>query len=150
MGERTLSRSKTSPGHAAPRGRGSLLGLALLAGVAVVVGGVLSLNLRQRQPGNGVDHMPAALIGRWTTTAPRYGGRALRLTKDEVILQTGPGQPPRRGDITSLRTWKEGLVPVLRITYDAGDGPETMDLLLIGPDSMRLRNPREVLWTRAH
>lgn len=150
MDERTRSRSGTSPGHAAPRGRGSLLWLALLAGVAVVVGGVLSLNPRQSQPGKGMDHIPTALIGRWTTTAPRYEGRALRLTRDTVVLRTGPARPPRRGRITSLRTWKEGLVPVVRIMYDAGDGPETMDLLLVGPDSMRLRNPREVLWTRAH
>ena len=150
MDDRTPSHSGIPPGHAARRGRGSLLWLVLLAGVAVVVAGVLSQNLRQSQPGKGLDHMPTALIGRWTTTAPRYEGRGLRLTKDEVIIQTGPGQPARQGDIKSLRTWKEGLVPVLRITYDAGDGPETMDLLLVGPDSMRLRNPREVLWTRAN
>jgi hypothetical protein len=150
MGDRTPSHSGTSPGHAARRGRGSLLWLVLAAGVVCVVGGLLALNLREGPPGKGVDHTPTALIGRWTTTAPRYAGRALRLTRDTVVLQTGPGQPPRRGHITSLRTWKEGLVPVLRIVYDAGDGPETMDLLLVGPDSMRLRNPREVLWTRAH
>jgi hypothetical protein len=149
MGE-THARSWTPPGHAAQPDRRSLPWLILLTGVVCVVAGALALNLRRTPPGRGLDHMPTALIGRWTTTAPRYEGRALRLTKDEVIIQMGPGQPARQGDIKSLRTWKEGLVPVLRITYDAGDGPETMDLLLVGPDSMRLRNPREVLWTRAH
>lgn len=66
------------------------------------------------------------------------------MTPDSVLFETGPARPTRRGRIISLR----GLVSVLGVEYDAGDGAETMDLILVAPDSLRLRNPRDVLWTR--
>lgn len=117
-------------------------------GVACIAVGFLTLHSGPNRPGTEVKEMPRELVGRWTTADARYRGRALSLTRDSVILETGPGQASRRGRILSMRTWREGLVPVLRIEYDAGDGRETMDLLLVAPDSLRLRNPRDVLWTK--
>lgn len=118
-------------------------------GIAAVVALGLALGLRRPQPGVQLHDAPAEVLGRWTTRDARFEGRALVVTPDSVTLFVGAGQPPRPGRILSIRTWEEGLVRVLRIEYDAGDGPETMDLLLTGHDAMRLRHPREVLWTRA-
>ena len=126
---------------------GRFLSVALI-GLAFVTMVLLVLNLRETGPGKKIEVMPTEVLGQWTTTDPRYADRGLEVSRDAVVFGLGPGQPPRRGRIVSLRSWQEGLVEVVRIEYDAGEGAETMELLMVGPDSMRLRNPREVLWTK--
>lgn len=146
MGRVIQPRRRKRPGHGPPsHHRAWLLPSIGLAGLVAIV---MLFNLRHPRPGTAVNELPGELVGRWTTGDVRYRGRALTLTRDSVIFETGPGQPARRGRMVSLRTWNEGLVPVLSVEYDAGDGAETMDLMLVAPDSLRLRNPRDVLWTR--
>ncbi len=148
MSDVDWDRSRRPSRYAPPprRKKRRLPWILALAGVIIVF---LALNLRRPPPGTGVQEMPEQLLGRWTTDDARYQGRALRLTRDSVVFDVGPDQSPRRGRILSLRRWKEGLVPVFRIEYDAGEGVETMDVLVVGPDSIRFRNPRDVLWTKA-
>ena len=131
-----------------PVSAGRFLSIPLI-GLAFVTMALLILNLRETAPGKAIEAMPPDVLGQWTTTDARYADRGLTVTSDSVIFNVGPGVPPRRGGLVSLRGWQEGLVNVVRIEYDAGEGPETMQLLMVGPNSMRLRNPREVLWTRA-
>lgn len=118
--------------------------------VGCIAAALLALHLRKPHPGEALDAVPAELLGRWVTKDPRYADRALQIQPGLVILHVGPGVKPRRGKIESRRTWMEGATRVVRITYDAGEGPETLDLLLVSPDTIRLRNPREVVWTKAH
>jgi hypothetical protein len=121
-----------------------------LIAVAAVLAYLLVMNLRTPLPGTSLTEPPPEALGRWTTKDPRYAQRALVVSTDSVTLDVGPGQAPRRGIIRSVRRWKEGIQVVLRIEYDAGDGVEALEMLWQGPDSMRLRHPPEILWTRQH
>lgn len=146
MGNVIQPRTGKLSGHEPPSHRRGWLVPSI--GVAGLLAIALSVNLRHPRPGTTMNEMPRGLVGRWTTGDVRYEGRALVLTPDSVLLETGPAQSPSGGRIISLRTWKEGLVPVLGVEYAAGEVAETMDLILVAPDSLRLRNPRDVLWTR--
>ena len=35
------------------------------------------------------------------------------------------------------------------LAYSTVDGDQTLEMILQGPDSMHLRNPPEVIWTRS-
>ena len=105
------------------------------------------MSLRTPLPGTGLTEPPPETLGRWTTRDPRYAQRALVVGTDSVMLEVGPGEVPRRGRILSVRRWEERSQVVFRIEYDAGEGAETLEMVWQGPDTMRLRNPPEILWT---
>lgn len=118
------------------------------AGVGCVLILVLAMTLRKRVPGRPLEEPPPEAVGHWTTVDPRYADRGLRVGPHEVVLEVGPGVQPLRGRILAVSTWQEDPFTVIHIEYDAGEGAMSLDMMLVGPNRMRLRNPSDVIWTR--
>jgi hypothetical protein len=124
----------------------SLVGPILGAGCVLIL--LLSVLSREKVPGTVVTEPPAEAVGRWVTTDSRYVDRGLRIGARDIVLEVGPDQPILRGNIGLVTTWQEGPATVVHVEYDTGEGPMILEMMLEGPDTMRLRNPAEVMWTR--
>ncbi len=124
--------------------RWALIGVGVVAALVLMV-----LGRPPAPPGDSVAGPPAEAVGRWTTRAPRYAGRALVVGPSEVQLEMGDAGPPVQGFISEVRTWQEGSNTVVRLEYRTVDGAQILEMILQAPDRMRLRNPPEVVWTRS-
>ncbi|MDP2955639.1 MAG: hypothetical protein Q8N53_04400 [Longimicrobiales bacterium] len=120
----------------------------VFAGVIATV--ILAILAREPTPlGEEVAEPPAEAIGRWTTGDPRYAGRALVVTRTSVTLELGAHVPRDEGILRAVRTWREGGSSVVRLEYSTVDGDQTVEMILIYPGRMELRNPSGVVWTRS-
>lgn len=124
--------------------RWALVGMGVVAALLLMI-----LGRPPAPPGDALEGPPAAAVGRWTTEARRYAGRALVVTPTTVRLEMGGAGPPAEGFISEVRTWPEGSNTVVRLEYRTVDGVQILEMLLGAPDRMRLRNPPEVVWTRS-
>lgn len=122
--------------------------LLVLGGLALAVAIVL-VGREPAPPGVEVTVPPAEAMGRWTTRSPDYAGRALVVQEYMVVLELGERVPDDEGFIDAVRTWEEEGNTVVRLEYTTVDGPQELEMILEGPDRMRLRNPPEVVWTRS-
>jgi len=122
--------------------------IAAFTGLALILAIVLVMTLKGRMRGHALEEPPPEAVGHWTSLDPRYVDRGLRVEARYVILERGPDGAPLRGRILAVRTWKENPFTVVHIEYDAGQGRTSLDMMLLGADRMRLRNPPDAVWTR--
>jgi hypothetical protein len=109
-----LNRNPKQPRAAPPstRRRSTTRG-ALAAGASLLALGALLL-LR----GPGSDELPPELFGRWTTTNPRYEGRAFTLSESTVEIHTSPSRSTVHQVRGVEKDDSEGLVYTLRYEED--------------------------------
>lgn len=129
------------------KGKGRVVALVILGGLVTAVLAVMARE--PAPPGTPTEAFPEVLVGRWVTADARYSDRHITISPGTVSVGLGGGVPPDEGSITSVRTWKEGQDEVYRLGYSTVDGDQVVEIILMGPDRMRLRNPSEVVWSRA-
>jgi len=120
-----------------------------LVGMGCVLIFLFSTMLRESTPGTTLPEAPPEVVGRWVTTDARYVDRGLRIGARDIVLEVGADQPILRGEILVVSIREEDQLPVVYIEYDTGEGPMVMEMILDEPDRMHLRNPSDVIWTRA-
>jgi hypothetical protein len=126
------------------------------AGSGVLLAAALGLALLLIGPGGPgcgfgeLNAMPPALLGKWTTSHPRYRGRAIEIRPRRVVLAE-LGRPIDRYQIESIhhRTAKEGTIYELRCITDDGI-PDTLRLTLVraSPPYLEL-GEMPAHWTRS-
>ena len=100
-----------------------------------------------RPGGSELDFPPDELLGTWTTDEARYADRSITVTPQEVRLGLGAdGQTIHR--ISSIRLEVANIHREYTISYSGAEGDEVLELFVYDDESLRLRNPSEVRWTR--
>lgn len=92
---------------------------------------------------------PSDILGIWTTTDPRYEDRALEITDTTVVFYTGEGRSVTYR-ISDVSVEESEYMYYYTIQYGAGDDESTLafDYTNIPADRIRLRNQREMAWTK--
>ena len=94
--------------------------------------------------------MPQALIGVWTTDAPRYAGRSFKLDKMLVTLDLGDYGTtvyPFKG----LKQRMDGNREFFEIVYGPHNEPEQVlrfEYRRANGGTIHIRNQKDVVWTR--
>ena len=98
--------------------------------------------------GDGIDHPPPELVGRWTTTDSLYADRSLEIQEGVVAIGMGPGLREWY-PILSTRLWAEQGYTAYVITYESIEGDEMeIEVHLQSDGTLRLRNPSQMIWTK--
>lgn len=99
-------------------------------------------------PGTPLDIPPDELIGTWTTDAPRYAGRFIRIGQDRLTLGLGEGGQETY-PVQSIRVETADIHRQYLIRYEGPEGTdEILEAFIYDDGLMRLKNPSEVRWTR--
>ena len=97
--------------------------------------------------GTELDFPPAELIGTWYTDEPRYVGRTITITREELRLDLGAdGQEVHM--IVSIRSESGDIYREYEITYAGSGGDQVLGVFVFNNGLLRLRNPSEVSWRR--
>ena len=138
--------------RSAPLGAEARLGEQRLGAAAVMLFAGLMLfasPVPSFAPGRVVREAPAPLIGLWTTEDPRYSGRALRVTRERIVIERSPNAVPDGGPLRVVYARRESPYEVFELEYMTPGGRESIEILVEGAGKMRLRNPADVVWTRS-
>lgn len=128
----------------ARRGDGRRVALYVVLALAV---GLLALVrwASSREPGITYSEAPLETRGVWTTSDPRYAGRALDVTALTVTLLLGDdGAVP--GQLTIARELVDNNQRVLRLEYEGPAGPDALDMVLNPDGTMYLLNQPDIVW----
>lgn len=147
--ERVRLADRRTPGDRRSPGRGSRRLTVRLFFLAVVVVVLLALPryLTDRR-GTFVEAPPAELLGTWTTGAPRYTGRFIRIERDRLTLGLGGGVEESY-PVQAIEVETEEIQRHYHVLYTTTDGAdEELEVFVFDDGLMRLKNPSEVRWTR--
>ena len=119
-----------------------MLPIVAVALIVVALGGAVWT--RRQSP------MPAALIGEWMTSHPRYADRHLAFSDTAVLLGAGGTAPIVSHRITKLRTAARGDTILVTLTYDEGGEQAELHAALIDGEPARLlfERPTGLVWRR--
>ncbi len=96
-----------------------------------------------------LDAPPEELVGMWVTENPRYSDTPFVIDYDHIELHLGEEAGIRSHPIQSIRA-VQGLDSWgYEISYESSGGDLTLGVNLYPDGVLRLRNPPEVVWTRA-
>lgn len=116
---------------------------------ALAVAVALGTGARQLIPAPRAE-VPAAVVGTWQTSDPRYAGRQLVLAANTIVEtdQHGVLGTPER--VTALSLSERGDTMTMAIQHQAEGEVATLNLVYVrSPDEyLTLRNPAGVNWRR--
>ncbi|MCJ7540837.1 MAG: hypothetical protein WBG61_08460 [Desulfobacterales bacterium] len=100
-------------------------------------------------PGKNTD-IPLNLIGKWTTSAPRYQDRFFEITKETLIYGLGGGKIDVYF-ISSMEESLEGNNILYTINYKNTDGLKFTQSFYYHPEnggSIQLKHQEHIKWTK--
>jgi len=93
--------------------------------------------------------LPAELTGTWTTNAPVYKDRYLKLERDYVIVGLGEERNPNAQRIFNLESERTGPTTTYVIHSTDGEGHHKLTLYYDSPaGTIRLKDQQDVLWKK--
>jgi hypothetical protein len=115
------------------------------AGAVIAVLSFLAVRLWSR----GESHLPTTVLGEWTTSDPRYAGRAVRLDDQQVSFVIGGREHPY--PVTQVRRRQAGDTTYLTIEYVVTGQRQAWPVAYVPTPAPALRpvNQRGLVWTRA-
>ena len=98
----------------------------------------------------GEATVPESFHGNWTSRSANYEGRRLVLDRKTIEVVSGVGPPIGPVVVTSSRADSSEEGVRLRLSYDAPEGAQTLELLLHPgrPATLTLARPADVIWER--
>ena len=94
--------------------------------------------------------LPAALMGRWTTTSPGYADRFLELSASNIVLGTGAGTAERYRITRVLRAQDdEGVLFTVEYTDSLRTDYAMSFYFDAGRGSLRFKNQLQMTWQKA-
>lgn len=122
------------------KGSGVLVALAVLVLVLIVSRTVPS------DAGRAVA-LPTELNGTWIAEGEIYEGRFFQVTSSQVVLGLGAGQTSTH-PLRAIRERPSMVTRVFELEYATTEGIQSMEVHLHPDETIRLRNPSEVVWRR--
>ena len=136
--------STTDDRRAAAAGRRRILlygSLFLALAAALIVRFVLAY-----EPGVTFTEAPEETRGLWTTSNPRYAGRAFEVTATNVVLHIGDAEAID-GRLVIARELIDNDERILRLEYETAAGPDALEIVPRPGGTMFLRNQPDIVWT---
>lgn len=100
-----------------------------------------------REVGVTFDESPPETQGVWTTTNPRYAGRAIEVTPSTVTLRLNGAAEDLVGQLSIAREIIDDDERILRLEYVTQAGPDQLDMVVADGGRMYLRNQPNIVWT---
>jgi hypothetical protein len=97
--------------------------------------------------------VPAELLGRWTTSVPKYADTFFELQRDTLILGLAGGRTEVRS-VARVEKVLEGGQPLFTVYYLDPSDPKRTEFKLAfffeaaAGGVVRWKNQREIVWTR--
>lgn len=114
----------------------------------LLLGLVVALLARDRGDAHGPMELPAELWGIWTTSDPKYEGRALEFGERGVVVYRGEAGPAtyRVREVESVST---PVGRAYRVLYTDGvEELQTLELIVHEDGNLYMKNPGDVVWRR--
>ena len=116
--------------------------LSALLGLSILVAGC-------KEP--MLDETPTEILGRWTTTDPRYADRAFEITEERVYLHQGGDEFALYAVLGFRITVSEDDAPIYSVVYRDDAAEEYSFRFYLsheGGDAIRFTNQQEMVWSR--
>lgn len=97
-----------------------------------------------------VARIPDVLVGTWTTDAPAYRDRYLKLEPDYVIYGLGEERNPNAQRVARVESEQTGLITMYVIYSTDSQGPHPITLLYdpANGGTVRVKNQKDAIWRR--
>ncbi|MEE8148538.1 MAG: hypothetical protein V3T24_13100 [Longimicrobiales bacterium] len=116
--------------------------LSALLGLAILITGC-------EEPMLG--EVPTEILGRWTTTDPRYADRAFEITRERVYLHQGGDEFALYAVLGFRIIVSEDDAPIYSVVYRDDAAEEYSFRFYLsheGGDAIRFTNQQEMVWSR--
>jgi hypothetical protein len=98
-----------------------------------------------------VARIPEVLVGTWTTDAPAYRDRYLKLEQDYVIYGLGEERNPNAQRVTRVESQQTGFITTYVIYSTDAQGPHPMTLSYDPSNgTVRVKNQKDAVWRRTN
>ncbi len=120
-------------------------------GPVLLIGAVLALGYLALRPTAGSDPLPAAAVGRWITSDPRYIERGFALDSASIVFYTGSETADfTRHSIVGTTVRIENGKELVSLDYIVGDGTMTLAFWIEpgAEPTIHFMNQPDIAWRR--